>query len=369
MASVWLFHGLFNKLLHGSPRHLAIVQSVPGLAGENGRLTLLAVALFEITVAIWVLWGRAPYLCASVQTTVLLSMNVVELTFARPLLLWPAGLIPVNLLFLSLAWVAATRDTAVPLRVRLRRHPFPIAARLRSCLTLTYAFPAAVLEPLVSPGLALDTVDGYGFVAVALVNAEALRPDGFPRSVGRNFFLAGYRVFTTFQPAGELRPRRGLQILRSDTDRRAMVTGGNLFTHYNYHRCDASVVADGDRLEIAVRTPGGRCDLDVTSGPADAVPHGSPFQSLREARRFAGPLLFTFDYERETHSIIAIEGRRTHWRPAPVTLDSGRVGFFDDPMFNGCTPILAAAFHVSEIDYHWGRGVRYPLDPRAKVRP
>jgi len=54
--------------------------------------------------------GYAALLCAFVQTMVLLSMNVVELRFARRLLLWPPGLIPVNLLFLSLAWmVAVTR--------------------------------------------------------------------------------------------------------------------------------------------------------------------------------------------------------------------------------------------------------------------
>ena len=40
VASVWLVHGLYNKLLGGSPRHVAIIQSVPGLAGLNGERVL-----------------------------------------------------------------------------------------------------------------------------------------------------------------------------------------------------------------------------------------------------------------------------------------------------------------------------------------
>jgi len=85
VASVWLVHGLYNKLLGGSPRHLAIVQSVPGLSGAAGERVLTMVGLFEVGLALWILSGRAPLRCAATQTAALLSMNVVELTFARHL--------------------------------------------------------------------------------------------------------------------------------------------------------------------------------------------------------------------------------------------------------------------------------------------
>ena len=49
VASIWLVHGLYNKLLGGSPRHLAIVQSVPGLHGSVGERVLLVVGGFEVT--------------------------------------------------------------------------------------------------------------------------------------------------------------------------------------------------------------------------------------------------------------------------------------------------------------------------------
>lgn len=361
VASVWLVHGLFNKLLHGSPRHLQIVQSVPGLAGSRGELVLTIVGMCEVGIAVWVVSGSAAIVCASVQTVFLLSMNVVELSVARSLLLWPAGLIPINLAFLGVAWIGASRRPSATVFTRLRRHPIAVEAHFRHCLTLTYALSPDVLRPLLPPGLELDTYDGYAFVAVALVQTESLRPAVLPAALGQNFFLAGYRIFTTFTPTGG-KTMRGLRILRSDADRSGMVAGGNLLTHYNYHHCGASVDDSWPCIHFSVRTDDGRGSLEVTADRSnEMLPAGSAFWSLRDARRFAGPLLFTFDYERETNSIIAIRATRTNWRPAPISVDVRRISFFEQPPFNGCTPTLAAAFYVHDVDYRWERGARYAL--------
>ncbi len=109
VASVWLYHGLVNKLLHAEPRHLAIVQSVPGFAGMTGEVVLALVGVAEVLIAVWVLSSVRPRMCAAVQTIALLAMNVTELTFAREHLLWPAMLVPINLVFLTLAWIVALR--------------------------------------------------------------------------------------------------------------------------------------------------------------------------------------------------------------------------------------------------------------------
>ena len=361
VASTWLVHGFYNKLLGASPRHLMIVQATPGLDGIAGQYALWAIGGAEVALAGWVLTGWVPRLCAATQTLVLLSMNVVELTFASDLLLWPAALIPVNLGFLALAWFAACTGSAATLRVRGRRHPLAVRAHFRECLTLTYAFPADVLRPLLPPGLELDTLRGYGFAAVALVRAESLRPAGWPKTLGQDFFLAGYRVFARLvRPDG--RPLRGLRILRSDTNRLGMAVVGNLFTLYNYHRCDAAMDTSDGRQRVTVSTHDGRADLDVSTWAVEPeLPADSPFESWKEARRFAGPLPFTFEYEPETHSIIAIEAPRSRWLPTPVNVDVRMMSFFDHPVFGGAAPILAAAFAVSDVDYMWKRGVRFPL--------
>lgn len=368
VAAVWLVHGLYNKLLGGAPRHLAIVQSIPGLDGVTGERLLTAVGIGEVALALWILSGWRPRLCAATQTVALLSMNVLELRFARELLLWPAGLIPLNLAFLLLAWVAADSRARVPLRVRLRRHPMSIEAHFRDCITLTYALPRAILQPLLTPGLELDAVGEFGFIAVALVRTEALRPTGMPASFGQDFFLAGYRIFTRFRlPDG--RRLRGLRILRSDADRAAMVTGGNLLTHYNYHRCTAVATAATDgTVSLSVATPDGGGDVRLSvDRSTPELPAGSPFKSVREARRFAGPLPFTFDYEAETAAIIAVQATRAHWRPELVSADVERLSFFEQPAFRGCSPVLAAAFYMSDVDYRWQRGVHHAVTMPREV--
>lgn len=361
VAGVWLIHGLYNKLLGGSPRHLSIVQSVPGLAGSAGARVLLAVGVFEVAIAVWTLSRRAPRLCAATQTVVLLTMNGFELAYARPLLLWPAGLVPVNILFLGAAWYAADPGLIRKIRARLQRHPVAIDSHFDQAIALTYAIPAHILRPLLPPGLELETVGEDGFVAVALVQTRNLRPAGCPRALGQDFFLAGYRIFTRLRTSNGRR-LRGLRILRSDTDKLRMTACGNLLTRYNYHRCRVRLDGEAGELHVVVTTADGGGDLDLRVRPFDQrLPPSSPFHSIREAHRFAGPLPFTFDYEPETHSMIAIEARRVHWKPAPIGVDVRRAGFFEQPAFAGCSPRLAAAFRVEHVDYRWRKGVRHAI--------
>jgi hypothetical protein len=153
------------------------------------------------------------------------------------------------------------------------------------------------------------------------VQTERLRPDGVPPALGGTFFLAGYRVFARFRTA-DGRTLRGLRILRSDTDRTLMALGGNLLTHYNYHRCRASVVTAGDAIRFTIHTPGrrGRPRRHRRSEAAATrrLPAGSPFASVREARRSPVPLPFTFDYEDETARHRRDRGAAHELAPAPV---------------------------------------------------
>jgi hypothetical protein len=251
---------------------------------------------------------------------------------------------------------------AIPLHI-LQRHPLTVSAHFNHSLVLTYAFPAAVLEPLLPPGLLLDTQAGCGFVAIAMVQTRGLRPAILPRALGQSFFLAGYRIFTTFRPPGGANTLRGLFILRSDTDRRLMAFAGNLLTHYKYRVSRVHVSHEQDTLTCRIGTRRHAADLDVTAdlaGPA-ALPPTSPFDTEHQARRFAGPLPYTFDHEPETNSIIAIKATRQNWHPRLVPVTVRELSFFHFPPFNRAVPRLASAFHVHDIDYQWNPGIRYRL--------
>lgn len=244
----------------------------------------------------------------------------------------------------------------------LQRHPFPVVAHFDFSLVLTYAFPRELLTPLLPPGLELDTHGGLGFVAVAMVQTSHLRPAGLPQALGQSFFLAGYRIFTRFRNRAGRR-LRGLKILRSDTDSRLMLRAGNLLTHYGYRLARVACRRESDTLAIGAVTPGGAADIAVAASleKDPRLPLDSPFADWREARRFAGPLPFTFDYEPQTHSMIVIEGVREHWQPRPVAASVTRLAFFDHPPFQKTTPRLASAFFVENIPYRWRRGIREPL--------
>ncbi len=245
----------------------------------------------------------------------------------------------------------------------LQRHSLPIKAHLRASLVLAYAVPADVLRPLLPPGLMLDTFGDFGFLAVALVETRELRPSFVPAKLGMSFFLSGYRVFARYTTTAG-RTLRGLRILRSDTDRFSMQLFGNLLTHYHYERSHCRVQRTEQKYSVEVTTPTGRADLSVEadmSAQSVSLPAGSPFADFRDARKFAGPLPFTFDYESETNSIIRVEGVRRDWNPRPVSVTVHRNAFLEQDPFHSAGAVLANAFFLEDVPYSWKPGIRERL--------
>ena len=241
----------------------------------------------------------------------------------------------------------------------LKRHPLSIQAFLRRSLVLTYAFPRRLLDPLLPPGLALDVYGDFGFLAIALVQTEGLRPAYLPAAFGRDFFLSGYRIFT------RLGARRGLWILRSDTDSPWLVRTGNLLTRYRYRLCRVDLTETPGRLDCSIHTPQAEADLEVRAEIGDAaapLPVGSPFSNAKDARRFAGPLPHTFDYEPESHSIVSVRGVRKEWNPRPVKVEVRKNTFLEREPFCRAAPILANSFYVRNVPYRWERGIRTALE-------
>ncbi len=240
----------------------------------------------------------------------------------------------------------------------LHRHPFAVEAFFRHSLVLTFAYPEELLRELLPSCLRVDAYEGQGFLAIALVQTESLRPAGWPAWTGRDFFLSGYRIFCRYRRQ-DGRELRGLRILRSYTDRRAMAWSGNLFTRYNYHHCRVASHRDEGRLSYAITTAGAEADLSVAvrlDQAATAPPAGSPFPDLAVARRFAGPLPFTFGYEDATRTMVIVQGVRQHWKPMPVQVESLRCGFLERAPFTQAPLRLANAFLIERIPYRWKRG-------------
>jgi len=240
----------------------------------------------------------------------------------------------------------------------LKNHPFAVEAFFKSSLVLTFAVPIEEVKHLIPEPLRLDTFkDKWAFIAVAMVQTNSLRPMGFPRLLGNDFFLIGYRVFVRFtNKAG--RNLRGLYILKSETDKLKMTFFGNIFTHYNYTTTDIKSIIESNTLEFSSIKSGFKLKVERGDCKNVSLPYESPFSDWAEARRFAGPLPFTFTYNSADKKVLIIEGVRKNWKPAPVNVITYQFSFLDNLKLQGIR--LANAFIIDNIPYYWKKGKLEP---------
>jgi hypothetical protein len=107
IALVWMYEGLWCKVLGHAPRHEAILTSLPLLTTAEAHSLLLALGCLECAIGVWVISGWRPAQGVLIQTALLVSMNAGGLIFAARLVPDPAGMLLQNFTFLLLAWTAA----------------------------------------------------------------------------------------------------------------------------------------------------------------------------------------------------------------------------------------------------------------------
>lgn len=234
----------------------------------------------------------------------------------------------------------------------LKNHPFAVEAFFESSLVLTFAVPQEQVRSLIPECLEPDTFqDKWAFIAVAMVQTRGLRPKGFPAFMGNDFFLIGYRVFVRYTTS-EGKRLRGLYILRSETDKWKMKAMGNVFTHYNYSTTDIQQTRNGSSTVITSIQSDFR--IAAEEGGDIALPAHSPFADWKEARRFAGPLPFTFTYNESAGEVLIIEGVRENWTPQPVQVKDYHIAFLKTLPVSEA--VLANAFIIKDIPYYWKKG-------------
>lgn len=234
----------------------------------------------------------------------------------------------------------------------LKKHPFAIEAHFENSTVLTFAVPKEELKCLIPECLELDVFkDEWAFVAVAMVRAKELRAKGFPKIMGQNFFLIGYRIFVKYTNNTGKR-LRGLYILKSETNKKKMEFLGNIFTKYNYSTTDISEDIDAYRTIQSIKS-----EFYLKIGLEEKninLPENSPFIDWKEARRFSGPLPYTFSYNKEKKEVLIVEGVRQNWKPKPLNIVDYNFSFLNRFNFKHCE--LANAFVIKNIPYYWKKG-------------
>lgn len=235
----------------------------------------------------------------------------------------------------------------------LKNHPFAVDAFFDSSVVLTFAVPKEQLQSLIPECLTLDTFeDKWAFLAIAMVQTKNLRPKGFPKFFGQNFFLIGYRIFVRYTNQ-KGKGLRGLYIIKSETDKKRMEFFGNIFTHYEYTTTDISQAIRGKYRTIKSNHSGFNISIEQTEKVIE-IPEGSPFKDWKDARKFAGPLPHTFTYNKKNNSILIILGLRQNWKPEPVKISAYQFDFLQS--LNLKNVVLANAFEIKNIPYQWQKG-------------
>jgi hypothetical protein len=234
-----------------------------------------------------------------------------------------------------------------------KNHPFAVEAFFEQSIVLTFAYPKEQIAHLLPSCLSLDIYDNeWGFIAVAIVKTKNLRLKGFLKFLGNDFKLIGYRVFVRYTNDKGKR-LRGLYILKSETDKVLMELIGNFFTQYSYTTTDIIFRNTNEHLNIT--SLGSDLSIELKLDQLEvALPETSPFKDWKEARRFAGPLPFTFTYKPNTREVLIVEGVRENWVPKPVEIINHQIGFLNTGDLRGGT--LANAFIIDNIPYHWKKG-------------
>ena len=235
----------------------------------------------------------------------------------------------------------------------LKNHPFAVSAFFDRSTVLTFAIPKDQLLSFIPDCLELDTFqDKWAFIAVAMVQTKNLRPTGTPEIMGNNFFLIGYRIFVKYHTSYG-KKLRGLYIIKSETNKKKMEFFGNIFTHYNYTTTDIKSTEQNGFRNISSKKSNFQLNINIADQDPD-LPSGSPFNEWKEARRFAGPLPFTFTYDETDKSVLIIEGVRSNWKPKPIHVTNYQFEFLDN--LNLKDIVLANAFEINDIPYQWKKG-------------
>lgn len=108
-AIVWLYNGLWLKVLAVDPHHLEIVSPLANDVGLSPRFALGLIGLAESILAIWILTGWLARCSAVVQVVALIAMNSAGILFGGEAIAHPVGLIVGNLPLVAIAVAVAVR--------------------------------------------------------------------------------------------------------------------------------------------------------------------------------------------------------------------------------------------------------------------
>jgi uncharacterized membrane protein YphA (DoxX/SURF4 family) len=107
IAAVWLYEGLYCKLLGGIAHQEQVVAAHPLFNARTANVMLKSLGVVEVCLGLWLLSGFQMWYAALASTVLLVGLNTNGVIFSRKYIPDPGGMVVKNFAFLLLTWVAA----------------------------------------------------------------------------------------------------------------------------------------------------------------------------------------------------------------------------------------------------------------------
>jgi hypothetical protein len=231
--------------------------------------------------------------------------------------------------------------------------PLPrMAGTIERRLLVNYAVDPDVLRPLVPERFRLQQVGGAAVAGICLIRLGGLRPAGLPVGLGLTTENGAHRVAVEWDSAEGL--RRGVYILRRDTDSRVTtVVGGRLFPG-THDRAVFDVTETAERLQVAYRSVDGRAQVGVDVQLADELRGSQLFAETAVASAFFEQGAVGYSPSRRPQRLEGLEIRTSAWRVEATTVTSGHSSLFDDTtLFPNGSAVLDSALVMRNVPVTW----------------
>ncbi len=243
--------------------------------------------------------------------------------------------------------------------------PLPVAVTMRGvidrCALMTYRTPVESAERFVPGGLRLRTKAGFAFWNVVVCHVHRMRPWFAPEKAGLSYHHVAYRLLVEgTRDDGER--MSGLYFVRSDADSSLIGLGGNAMSDFRFNPAVIDMTETDARLTVTVRSRDsvGNADVTMRDASAGTLAHGSPFESLGEARSFLKytPLGVSPSGRATKLRLAEVFRDERAWREYPLTVERAFFAFFHNAGQKAVR--LELAQRIEPIEYRWrlGKSVR-----------
>jgi uncharacterized protein YqjF (DUF2071 family) len=217
-----------------------------------------------------------------------------------------------------------------------------------------YRVDPDVLAGLLPRPFQPQVVDGYGVAGICLIRLGHIRPQGFPQWLGISSENAAHRVAVEWEERGEI--RRGVYVLRRDTNSRLNVLGGGRIFPGIHNRATFHVSETASRFHVAVASNDGEVAIDIAARLIAEWPTGSIFASQTEASVFFEAGSLGYSPSRAQNRFQGLELRCDSWHVQPLNIETVSSSVFDDEsIFPRGSISLDCGLLMRGIEHQWNQ--------------